>query len=433
MRIDIVNGNVVTGDGKSFLEDTSVIIENGLIMDLPRMPYMPYQFYTNRVIDAQGGIVMPGLINIHVHAVCGGTPFLWAWEDPLPEDRILSNLNTHLLQGTTTVLDLDGFALPFENEAINKLHPINVKRTTLHTPKNIRAAELAGGRKLEECRRNFTAEEMVALGAIALGEVGSPGTSYGTYEKSIRLGRPFLAQDALALDDAVVNKDDEALRKAIKKAGLQDMTIDEVKKFVEETSIIPVEAHNEAILETIEYVPKLGIPASVHTEPASLEVLLQAAKALGPQLVAAHVNHHFSADELIKVAKEIKNTGAWVEVFSADFFSAKQIEADPTATFALLEQDLADLFVTDYSGGYHNPILLLIKKSIEQGVTTLPKAVRLATSSPASIIPGLAPQKGLIEPGKVADIIIVDKDDITNVRYVIIAGRIVVEDGKIVA
>lgn len=346
-------------------------------------------------------------------------------------DRILANLNRHLLQGTTTVLNLDGFVLPFENEVINKLHPINIKRTTLNTPKNIKAAELAGGRKLEEWRRNFTAEEAVRLGAIALGEVGSPGTSYGTYEKSIRLGRPFPAQDALALDDAFVNKDDEALHKAAKKAGL-DMTIDEVKKFVKETSVNLIEAHNEAILETIEYVPKLGIPATVHTEPASIEVLLEAARALGPQLIAEHVNHHFSTEELIKVAKEIKKTGAWIEVLTADFFGARQIEADPKPTFALLAQDLGDVIITDYSGGYHDAILLLIKKAIEQRVTTLPKAIRMATSSPASIIPGLAPQKGLIEPGKVADIIIVDKDDITNVRYVIIAGRIVVEDGRIV-
>jgi len=31
MRLDIVNGNVVTGDGESFLENTSVIVEDGRI------------------------------------------------------------------------------------------------------------------------------------------------------------------------------------------------------------------------------------------------------------------------------------------------------------------------------------------------------------------------------------------------------------------
>ncbi len=430
MRIDIVNGNVITGDGKSFLEDTSVVIENGLITDLPRLGYIPYNFYSHRVINAKGGIVMPGLINIHAHAICFGPPLLWAWT-PLPEERVFANLNNHLLQGTTTILDSDGFVLPFENESINKVHPINVKMATLHTPKNFRAAELASGLQFDEWHRKFTAEEAVSHGAVALGEVGSPGTSYGTYEKSMRLGKPLLARDAFDLDEAVLADDDQALRRAMKKAGLEDMTLDEVKNLVRETSIIPIEAHNEAILETIEYVPKLGIPALLHTEPPSREVLLQAAKELGPMVVATHVNHHMTPEEMIAIAKEVKAAGAHVEVFSADHFAAKQIEADPTGAFALLEQDLVDVLVTDYSGGYHDPILLLIKKAVEKGVVSLPKAVKLATSSPAAIIPRLAPQKGLIEPGKVADIIVVDKEDITRVRYVIIAGRIVVEDGRI--
>ncbi|MEE9610727.1 MAG: hypothetical protein V3W19_05715, partial [Desulfatiglandales bacterium] len=277
MRLDIFNANVVTGDGESFLDNTSVIIENGLITDLPRMGYLPYNFYTHRLIDARGGVVMPGLINIHSHAICFGPTMVWAWE-PLPNERVLANLNRHLLQGTTTMLDLDGFVLPFENEAINKVHPINIKRTTLHTPKNFKAAELASGLKFDEWHRNFTAEEAVSLGALALGEVGSPGTSYGTYEKSLRLGKPLLATDALALDHAVFDKDEGALRKAMKAAGLENMTIDEVKKLVEETSIIPIAAHNEAILETIEYVPKLGVPTLLHTEPPSQEAVLQAAK-----------------------------------------------------------------------------------------------------------------------------------------------------------
>ncbi len=33
MRIDIVNGSVVTGDGKSVLEKTSVISEDGFISE----------------------------------------------------------------------------------------------------------------------------------------------------------------------------------------------------------------------------------------------------------------------------------------------------------------------------------------------------------------------------------------------------------------
>ena len=121
MKIDIVNGDVVTDDGESYLEDTSVTTEDGLITGLPQIRHVPYNIYTHRVIDARGGLILPGLINIHAHAVCFGPLCPGLPRDGAPEERILANLDNHLLQGTTTVLSLDGFALPFENEAVNKL------------------------------------------------------------------------------------------------------------------------------------------------------------------------------------------------------------------------------------------------------------------------------------------------------------------------
>ena len=433
MRIDIVNADVVTGDGESYLKDTSVITQDGLITDLPKIRHVPYRIYSHRVIDAKGGLIMPGLINIHAHAVCFGPLCPGMPRDGVPEERVLANLNNHLLQGTTTILSLDGFALPFENEAINKVHPVNVKMATLHTPKNIASGDMGSGEKLGESHRRFTAEESVSSGAVAIGEVGSRATTGATYEKNVRLERPISVIDALALDDAYEAGDDDALAKAKKDAGLEQMTMDEAKKLVKETSVDTLAAAKEAILETIEYAPKLGVPALCHAEPTSYEPLRQAAKELGPQMVALHVNHHATVDEAVGLAKEVKSYGTFVEVISADHFGAAQLEPGPESAFALLAEGLVDVLSTDYSGGYHDPVLLLIKKAVENEVITLPQAVRLATSSPASIIPGLAPNKGLIEPGKVADIIVVDKDDIADVRHIIIGGRIVVEDGRIVA
>jgi len=304
--------------------------------------------------------------------------------------------------------------------------------STLHTPKNLRAAEVTAGCGLEERHRSFTAEEAVALGAVALGEVGSPGTSYGTAEKSFKLGKTISAQQALALDNAVLAGDESAILKALKEAGLEALTIEEAKRLVEETSVITVEACCEAIRETVPYVRKLKIPTLVHTAKETIDAVLYAAKGLGPNLIAGHVNHTFTPEEAVKVAKELKRSGAIVEIISADSFGAKQIEATPEITFALLKEGLVDVITTDFSGGNHDPILLVLQKAIEERLITLPKAIHLATGAPARIVPRVAPYRGVIEPGKVADLCIVEREDISKVKYVIISGRVVVEEGRLV-
>ncbi|MFQ5997193.1 MAG: amidohydrolase family protein [Dehalococcoidales bacterium] len=431
MRIDIVNGSIVTGDGESLLENTSVIIKESLIAELPRVKYVPYNAYADKVINAEGGVIIPGVINIHAHGITFGPFFPYAWKK-LSQERILANLDTHLLQGTTSILSTDGFNLPSEVDAVNKIHPVNVKTCTEHTPENIRAAELIAGEGLEEWHRKFTAEEAVASGAIAIGEVGSPGTSYGTAEKEKKTGKAISAQHALALDEAVLAGNEGEIGKALVAAGLEKMTVAEAKKLVEETSVIPIAVCCDAIRESASYVKKLGIPVLVHAEPGMKEAILQTAKEVGSKLIALHVNHSFTVDESVKLARELKSLGAVVEIITADSFGAKQLEPSPESTFTLLKEDLVDVITTDFIGGYHDPILLVLQKAIEEGVLALPRAIQLATSAAARIIPGVAPNRGLIEPGKVADLCIVERDDISKVKYVIIAGRVVVEDGRIV-
>lgn len=432
MRLDIVNGNIITGDGVSILENTSVIIEGLIISGLPRVKYVPYNAYADRVINARGGFVIPGVINIHTHGSAFGTFQPWGLKG-LTEERILLNLNTHLLQGTTTVVNADALCLPHEIEGVNKIHPVNVKMGAMHTPKHIKAAELTMGHKVEERRRKYKVEEAVRLGAVMLGEVGSPGSAYGTGEKGDRLGKFISAPHASALDKAVLSDNEDAIRKALSEAGLEDVSIDRARKLVEQTSVIPVAACCDAIRDSVRYVRKLGLPVLAHTEPGMREALLDVAREVGPKLIAAHVNHSFTPEEVVKVAKELKRLGATIEIISADSFGAKQVEPSPELTFALLREGLADVISTDFSGGYHDPILFVLQKAIEKKLLTLPQAIRLATSAPAAIMPLAGPNRGTIEPGKVADLCIVDKDDLSKVRYVIIGGRVVVEDGRIIS
>lgn len=431
MRIDIVNGSIVTGDGKSILEDTSVIVEGCTIAELPKVRYVPYNAYADRVINAEGGFIIPGVINIHAHGMAFGTFQPWGLKG-LSTERILFSLNLHLMQGTTTIMNTDALCFPWEIEAINKLHPVNVRMAAMHTPGHIKAAELTLGHRVEESRRKFTIEEAVKMGAVALGEVGSPGSAFGTSEKGAKLGKQISARQALALDKAVIANDEAAIRKALAEAGLEKVTVAQAKKLVEDTSIIPVAACCNAIKESARYVKKLGLPVLAHTEPGMKEALLEVARAVGPKLIAVHVNHSFTPAEMVNLARELKGLGATIEIISGDSYGARQVEPSHEGTFALMREGLADIMTTDFCGGYHDPLLFFLQKAVEEKVTSLPKAIHLVTGAPARIIPGVAPNRGLIEPGRVADICVVDRDDISKVRYVIIGGRVVIEDGRIV-
>ena len=272
----------------------------------------------------------------------------------------------------------------------------------------------------------------MALGAVAIAEVGSPSTTAGTFEKCFYLDKVISVNQARALDKAVVANDETAIRKALKEASIEHLTIDDAKDLVYKTTLAPVKACCEAMLESVSYSKKFNLPVLCHAEPDFADTIIEVAKELGPKLVSVHSNHSFTPEAAIKFAKEVKKAGGNVEVITSDFYHAKQVDPSPETTYALFREGLVDAITTDYSGGYHDPILLLMQKVIEEGLLTLPAAIKLATSNPATLIPKLAPRKGLIERGRVADLCIVDKNDISRVKDVLIFGRVIVEDGRII-
>lgn len=426
-----MNASIVTGDGKTVLDKRSLLVEDGLISELLDARYAPYTT-SDSIIDAREQLVIPGVINSHAHGITFGAFQPIAWE-PLPEARVLQNLTKHLLQGTTTILNVDGLSAPWEIELINKIQPIEVKTCTVHSPANIRLAEVVAGYGLRDYHRKLTAEEMVKQGAVALGEVGTPSSTGGTIEKNRRLSRKIPIVDAKALDDAVlVEKSDEAIRRTLARIRFDDiLTVDQARKLVHDTMVAPREAAREAIRDTVSYAKKLGVPMIAHNANDTADVVLGAADVLGRQLIASHTNHTFTPKEAVDVARQLRKRGGVIDILSGDMFGARQVENSPDVTFALFRERLVDVISTDYIGGYHDPILLVLQKAIEEKLLSVPEAIALTTSNPAKYFPRLAYNKGLLEPGRVADICIVERDDISKVRYVIINGRVIVKEGHV--
>jgi hypothetical protein len=173
MRLAITNANVVTGDGKTILENCSVVIENELIVDIPRIQYLYYD-PADRIIDAHGNLVIPGIINNHQHGVTF-SPLFATGQPPLPEARIRANLDRTLSQGVTTTQSQDGLGTIDEVRKADKIHSVNIKTGTAHTPKNLQLTDFPDFRfgGIQKKHWDTTTDEMVRLGATCIGEIGT--------------------------------------------------------------------------------------------------------------------------------------------------------------------------------------------------------------------------------------------------------------------
>ena len=62
----------------------------------------------------------------------------------------------------------------------------------------------------------------------------------------------------------------------------------------------------------------------------------------------------------------------------------------------------------------------------------LPQAIAMATKNVMEAIPNIAPNRGQISEGKIADLVVTGPESISDVRTVIIGGKVVVADGRLV-
>lgn len=412
-----------------------MIIQDEIIAELPSVKIVPYSA-ADKVVDAKGGYVIPGVINNHTHGVAFGLPWY-----ATSRERVLYNLNRHLLQGETTLLSVDGSMTIWEVEATNKIHPINIKPATLHMPLHIKQLESRG--LVWDKHLKMSAAEMIRLGAVAIGEAGLYTDPCPVPAKVLeKTGRYIDFSEAKLLWEAMFGQtghitpsafDPERMRSVLEQLGLSDeMTLNDVRD-LKNTLVQDYELSKNMVREAAEYALKLNTPVIMHHGPEGTEQVQKVAPQLRSLLIAAHCNHLFEVEEAIENARKLKKHGAIVDIYGGDSFGRKQMRPSPEVTFRLLEEGLVDTICTDYIFGYWDPILLVLEKAVEEGVIDLPRAIALATSNVAKAIPKIAPNRGLIAPGKIADLLVVNKDKISEVDTVIIGGRIVVEGGKLVS
>jgi len=360
-------GDLVDGRGGDTRRCVDIIVEGDAVREI--IPSRPTEAYgtADEIVDGAGMLVIPGLINNHTHGTAYG-PLFPSGHVALPREQVLANLDRHLLEGTTTVLCVDGFVTAADLASTDEVHPVNIGLASCNTPACLRAAAVADGGGLTEANRMFTARRAVGAGAVALGEIGAGHTLGGggaSYlyipaEVERRAGVTITARQANGLKIAVLGRhiaasafDRDAVEQALAAAGLTGrLSVEEVRELVSAIVLPAFDVALRGLAEAAEQARALGVPVLVHNAAASMTQVASIART-DVTLIAGHSNHSsFELREALGHAERLKEAGAIVDVSTFDTFGARRLTTGPELLYALLYAGLVDTISTDYAGGH---------------------------------------------------------------------------------
>ncbi|UKA59501.1 amidohydrolase family protein [Arthrobacter sp. FW306-2-2C-D06B] len=452
----IHGGTVVPGTGNTVVESGAVILRHGRVSDVLERWDREHAF-DGEVIDASGCVVMPGLINSHVHGVTPG-PLMPSGAPALPDAEWLANLDRHLLAGTTTVLNLCGFCTMDHVREADRRHAVHVRGATTHLPEAERAARLADGRGLPAQSGHSTVEKMLNDGAIAIGELGGGQTLGGGGQDLSYIPRAIERASGVCVHSVQARRMKEAvlgrfidpdacdmaeLRAAAAEAGLEGrIDLVELRNIIADSVLPSIEPALNGIREGVQAAARFGVPAILHSAAATARVMrglmdgtpLITTGASTARVIASHANHpsHTPA-EALALARLGRDHGWSAEVSVFDLLHRKQTVTTREHWDVLLQEPgLVEVLATDYGHeGHHDELISAVQDVAEHGYRSLAGAVAMATSAVTGLIPGIAPNGGRIEAGRDADVVVASAEDFRNVRFVFVGGVCVVRDGRL--
>jgi len=387
----ITHATVIDGTG-AVIQDGSVIVQGGRIVSIAE----GVASTSGTVIDVGGMTVMPGFIDTHRHDLFA-TP-LRELQNDADVARALKHeapaqLLTLLREGFTTIMFPGGHSL-----------------ATIHAIRSSLArAELMGPRVL------FAGPSITAPGDHPVGGPVCRGRPFCAEYLAVQTEDPGVALSAVR-EQAAARVD--AIKVVVDRMNVPQVTLDErvlAAVIAESHSLdLPVMVHAETTADMIRAV-ELGADRLVHTPPKGL------------------VSDGSGASVLKAAGVPISTT---ISFWSQQFADAMGFDYQRAPELQVLLRNVRHLWdegVTVAFGTDSPPNIRPMVEVEELSKVLTAGEIVTAITKNAAVYLGLSNDIGTLEPGKIADIVVVDGDplanisNLANVRIVIQGGRIVVD------
>ena len=364
-----------------------VLIEDGRIKEILTDDKMT-GYYAENIIDVKDNVIIPGLIDIHVH---GGGGFTAASSDI---SEVYGMAGYMASRGITSYQPTTGGG--FLNEIIKSLETLKVAIAN----KDYLGARMLGvhmeGPFLNPEKKGAFNEELLL-------------------KPSVKLMKDFIHASGNTVTHVTLAPELEGA--------------DEVISFLVGNNILVSGGHTNATMEETEKGINLGIRLSNHTCNAQRPILHREIGALGAYLMDDRVDCELICDcyhvhpDMIRMVVKMKSVNKICMI--SDSITAAGI--NPGEYFFLghkvtVDKDGWSMLANGTIAGSTKDLMYGLKSMVKSIGFPMEDALIMASLNPARIC-GFEKQKGSIKVGKDADITVIDDD--FNVKYTIVEGKLV--------
>lgn len=377
----LIQGGRVLDPSRDLDAIANVVVEGG------RIRYVgPRSERVDRVIDARGLVVCPGLIDMHVHFREPGKE---------QEETIASGAAAAANGGFTSVAAMPNTEPAVDNEASAEFVTLQARRTGKANVFPIGAVTKGrAGKELSEMGQLFRG------GAVAFSDDGAPVANADVMRRALQYARMF--------DRPIINhcEDPDLVKNGVMNEGFVSMVLG--------LGGMPAIAEEIMVHRDITLARATGGRVHIaHLSSGGSVELVRQAKARGIRVTAEVTPHHLClTEEKVRAYDPVYKMNPPLRT-AADVEALRQGLRDGTidaiasdhAPHAAEEKEVEFAAAPFGVIGLETVVPLVVTELVETGVLSLPQAIARLTFGPARIL-GLT--KGTLADGSDADITLLD-------------------------